>query len=109
MIAEAASSKFLGEGVVVVGGGDGGGLGQQNVNSSTRATSEDYDDDVVIKALGLPHPLCRSLAIEAGPFMIRAGGCFGKSCDEGVGRRGTQLHFHLHDVDMQQDQAINTN
>jgi len=107
LIAEAASSKFLGDGVVVVGGG--GGSGQRNAVPSTRATSEDYDDDVVMKALGLPHPLCRSSTIEAGPFMIRAGGVFGKSRDEGAGRRGTQLHFHLRDVDMQQDQAINTN
>ena len=43
----------------------------------TSVTSEDNDDDVVIKALGLPHPFCRSSMIEAGPFMVQAGGGFG--------------------------------
>ena len=97
LIAEAASSKFLGVGV---------SSGQQYLDPSTRVTLE--DDDVVTKALGLPHPLCRSSTIEAGPFVSQSGGGFGKSNDAGVGR-GVQLHFHLHDVVMQQDQAINTN
>eukprot|EP00577_Skeletonema_sp_RCC1716_P010587 CAMPEP_0113388728 /NCGR_PEP_ID=MMETSP0013_2-20120614/9235_1 /TAXON_ID=2843 ORGANISM="Skeletonema costatum, Strain 1716" /NCGR_SAMPLE_ID=MMETSP0013_2 /ASSEMBLY_ACC=CAM_ASM_000158 /LENGTH=808 /DNA_ID=CAMNT_0000271731 /DNA_START=187 /DNA_END=2613 /DNA_ORIENTATION=+ /assembly_acc=CAM_ASM_000158 len=54
-IVEAASSKFL------IGGTDGAGA------EEAVATSED-----VSKALGMPHPLCRSSTIEAGPFVNRA-------------------------------------
>lgn len=54
-IVEAASSKFL----------TGGGV--NNVDGETTVTSED-----VTKALGMPHPLCRSSTIEAGPFVNRA-------------------------------------
>eukprot|EP00985_Skeletonema_marinoi_P014764 scaffold7522_cov202-Skeletonema_marinoi.AAC.19 len=56
-IVEAASSKFL------IGGTDGAGAGAEEAV----ATSED-----VSKALGMPHPLCRSSTIEAGPFVNRA-------------------------------------
>ena len=54
-IVEAASSKFL----------TGGGV--NNVEGETTVASED-----VTKALGMPHPLCRSSTIEAGPFVNRA-------------------------------------
>lgn len=54
-IVEAASSKFL----------TGGGV--NNVDGETTVASED-----VTKALGMPHPLCRSSTIEAGPFVNRA-------------------------------------
>lgn len=69
-IAEAASSKFL-TGVgsssgVAVGAGGGG-------YNATDASSE----DVVTKALGMPHPLCRSSTIEAAQFVHR--GEFGVS------------------------------
>jgi len=53
-IVEAASSKFL------TGGADGAGP------EKAAAASED-----VSKALGMPHPLCRSSTIEAGPFVNR--------------------------------------
>lgn len=79
LITEAASSKFLagsGEGavpLVQLGRGIGSGVaglhgGQQfdNVPSSSRMSSED-----ITKALGMPHPLCRSSTIEAGPFVHR--------------------------------------
>jgi len=54
-IVEAASSKFL------TGGVDAAGA------EKAAAASED-----VSKALGMPHPLCRSSTIEAGPFVNRA-------------------------------------
>jgi hypothetical protein len=65
-IVEAASSKFLTGGVVssVVGGNVDGAEG---VVTAALAASED-----VTKALGMPHPLCRSSTIEAGPFVNRA-------------------------------------
>ena len=56
-IVEAASSKFL------IGGADGGGAEGE---AAAAATSEG-----VAKALGMPHPLCRSSTIEAGPFVNR--------------------------------------
>ncbi|KAL7544672.1 hypothetical protein ACHAWF_008039 [Thalassiosira exigua] len=49
LIAEAASSRFL--------AGEGGSGG---------------DEDVAATSLGMPHPLCRSSTIEAGPFVVRA-------------------------------------
>mmetsp|Transcript_9656 Transcript_9656/g.15786 ORF Transcript_9656/g.15786 Transcript_9656/m.15786 type:complete len:232 (+) Transcript_9656:1753-2448(+) len=58
-IVEAASSKFLIGGVSA--DGSAGGV------EEAAATSED-----VSKALGMPHPLCRSSTIEAGPFVNRA-------------------------------------
>ena len=68
LIAEAGPSKFLSVGGFV--GGDaniGESGGQQNMPSSlSRMTLED-----VTKALGMSHPLCRSCAIEAGPFVNR--------------------------------------
>ena len=74
LISEAASSKFLSVGGFVDGdGGIGESGGQRNMpSSSSRMTSED-----VTKALGMPHPLCRSSTIEAGPFVNRMAGVFG--------------------------------
>jgi len=74
LISEAASSKFLSVGGFVDGdAGIGESGGQQNMpSSSSRMTSED-----VTKALGMPHPLCRSSTIEAGPFVNRMTGVFG--------------------------------
>ena len=64
LIAEAASSKFL------IGDGFGSsemiGGGQLAFAHAPPSSSED-----VTKALGMPHPLCRSSTIEAGPFVNR--------------------------------------
>eukprot|EP00571_Detonula_confervacea_P009535 CAMPEP_0172315636 /NCGR_PEP_ID=MMETSP1058-20130122/25820_1 /TAXON_ID=83371 /ORGANISM="Detonula confervacea, Strain CCMP 353" /LENGTH=816 /DNA_ID=CAMNT_0013029755 /DNA_START=225 /DNA_END=2675 /DNA_ORIENTATION=- len=72
LITESASSKFMtGDNCDGTSGfGQGvGGVGQLN--------AED-----VAKALGMPHPLCRSSTIEAGPFTVHRG-VFGQS----IGRR----------------------
>jgi len=71
LIAEAASSKFLSAGGT---DGDGGGGGRSTNASSSMATAE---EEGVAKGLGMPHPLCRSSTIEAGPFVNRAKGAFG--------------------------------
>jgi hypothetical protein len=56
-IAESASSKFL--------KGDTFALGGTATHMSVGLTPEE-----VAKALGMPHPLCRSSTIEAGPLTL---------------------------------------
>lgn len=84
LFAESASSKFMtsdncGVGLMVAAASSGaghniGGVGQLNADDMT-------------KALGMPHPLCRSSTIEAGPFTVHRG-VFGQSVgrnQDGVG------------------------
>jgi len=75
LIAEAASSKFLSVGAGRLDGGGG-----RRSNASSMASGG------VAKALGMPHPLCRSSTIEAGSFVNRAEGAFGsRNADVGGG------------------------
>mmetsp|Transcript_40774 Transcript_40774/g.69640 ORF Transcript_40774/g.69640 Transcript_40774/m.69640 type:complete len:845 (-) Transcript_40774:170-2704(-) len=67
VIAEAASSKFLS-----VGGDLGSGVGSRHPLNLPSMKSGMTSDDVVTKALGMPHPLCRSSTIEAGSFVNRS-------------------------------------
>jgi hypothetical protein len=70
-IAESASSKFLTGETSALGGGV----------ATAPHFSVGLTPEEVAKALGLPHPLCRSSTIEAGPFTlgIHRGGMYGRS------------------------------
>lgn len=95
LIAESASSKFMtvgahegkGFGAAFGAGGTGvRGVGGGAVPGQLSASSD------VTKALGMPHPLCRSSTIEAGPFTVHRGvGPFGVSSGtrEGVSHLGS--------------------
>ena len=69
-IAESASSRFLTGDVPALGGN---GL---DPHANAGLTKEE-----VAKAIGMPHPLCRSSTIEAGPFTlgIHRGGLYGRA------------------------------
>jgi len=64
LIAESASSKFMtGDGATIAVGG-----GHSQVDGVGGAVGSNVPD--VSKALGMPHPLCRSSTIEAGPLTV---------------------------------------
>jgi len=58
LITESASSKFMAATSNTAGG------------STTQTNNFGMTSEDVTKALGMPHPLCRSSTIEAGPFTI---------------------------------------
>ena len=75
-IAESASSKFLTGDTLALGGG---ATASSGANGQARRVNAGLTPDEVAKALGMPHPLCRSSTIEAGPFAlgIHRGGLHG--------------------------------
>ena len=58
LITESASSKFMAATSNTAG------------NSTTQTNNYGMTSEDVTKALGMPHPLCRSSTIEAGPFTV---------------------------------------
>lgn len=78
-IAESASSKFLTGDVPALGGGVA--TASAGENGLAPHVNAGLTKEEVAKALGMPHPLCRSSTIEAGPFTlgIHRGGLYGRA------------------------------
>lgn len=101
LIAESASSKFLMGGDpsnLVLGGGIATAAaatftGVMNDHALRTDVGTMTSEEIVAKALGMPHPLCRSSTIETGPFTlgIHQGGIYEQLGSDDVASGGNAL------------------